>query len=186
MEESFVNQYDPHQHHRRSLRLKGWDYRAPGVYFVTICSHRRELLFENADFADIAANALLRIPQQAHAQHVVLDAWVVMPNHIHVIFIFVDYPAQTDMTAELGQFENALVGSLGVVVGRYKTAVSTRINNLRHSWGTAVWQRGYYERIIRNEREMQATQQYIINNPARWAEDHDNLDAPLAKMNYHR
>jgi hypothetical protein len=98
----------------------------------------------------------------------------------------VDYPAQTDMTAELGQFENALVGSLGVVVGRFKTAVSTRINNLRHSWGTAVWQRGYYERIIRYERELQATQQYIINNPARWAEDRDNLDALLAKMNYHR
>ena len=102
-----------------------------------------------------------------------------------MILIFVEIPAQADMSAPIGTFENALAGSLGGVVGRYKTAVTTRINNLRHSPGTAVWQRGYYERIIRSEREWQAAQQYIINNPARWAEDQDNLDALLAKMTYH-
>jgi putative transposase len=74
---------------------------------------------------------------------------------------------------------------LGVVVGRYKTAVTRRLNNLRHSQGAPVWQRGYYERIIRNEREWRATQKYIEENPVRWAEDRDNLDALLAKMTYH-
>ena len=89
------------------------------------------------------------------------------------------------MSRPTGDFENALAGSLGVVVGRYKTAVTTRINNLRQSKGANVWHRGYYERIIRNERELQATRQYIIDNPTRWAEDRENLDTLLTKMTYH-
>jgi REP element-mobilizing transposase RayT len=184
-EEVSMNKFDPQKHHRRSIRLQGWDYRLPGIYFVTICTHQRQHLFDNVDFRDIAANALQRIPQQDHAQHVLLDVWVVMPNHVHLILLFVSIPAQADMSVPVGNFENALAGSLGVIVGRYKTAVTTRINNLRRSRGEPVWQRGYYERIIRNEREMRATQQYIINNPARWAEDRDNLDALLSKMTYH-
>ena len=177
--------YDPHKHHRRSIRLKGWDYRAPGCYFVTICTYQRQHLFDNPSFHEIAANALIHIPKQRHAQHVVIDEWVMMPNHVHLILVFVTYPPQADMTAPVGGFANALAGSLGLVVGRYKTAVTTRINNLRLTTGASVWQRGYYERIIRNERELVATRQYIVNNPARWAEDRENLDVLLAKMTYH-
>ncbi len=180
-----MNKYDPHKHHRRSSRLRGWDYRSPGLYFVTICTYERQNLFDNLDFRDIAVHTLARIPQQKHARHVLVDESVVMPNHGHVILDFIDYPVQAEMSLPTGNFENALAGSLGVVVGRYKTAVTTRINNLRHSKGAKVWQRGYYERIIRKERELQATREYIINNPARWAEDRDNLDALLAKMTYH-
>ncbi|MCP4357882.1 MAG: transposase [Chloroflexi bacterium] len=180
-----MNKYDPHKHHRRSSRLRGWDYRSPGLYFVTICTYERQNLFDNPDFRDIAVHALNRIPQQKHAQHVLVDESVVMPNHGHIILDFIDYAAQAELSVPAGNFENALAGSLGVVVGQYKTAVTTRINNLHHSKGAKVWQHGYYERIIRNERELQATREYIINNPARWAEDRDNLDALFAKMNYH-
>lgn len=180
-----MTQYDPHKHHRRSIRLPGWDYRSPGYYFVTICTDQRQNLFGDQAFYEIAAHALERIPQQPHATHVDLDEWVVMPNHVHLILVFIAIPTQADTTAPLGDFTHALAGSLGVVVGRYKTAVTSRINNLRHSKGTAVWQRGYYERIIRNERELNATRQYIINNPARRDEDRDNLDALLPKMTYH-
>ena len=180
-----MNKYDPHKHHRRSIRLKGWDYRSPGLYFVTICTHERQNLFDHQAFRDIAVHALARIPQQEHAQHVWVDTSIVMPNHAHVIFDFISFAEQADMNAPIGEFANALVGSLGVVVGRYKTAVTTRINNLRSSKGAKVWQRGYYERIIRNERELHATREYIIKNPKRWAEDRDNLDALLAKMTYH-
>lgn len=180
-----MNKYDPNKHHRRSIRLDGWDYRSPGLYFITICTHERQNLFADPHFRDIAVHALANIPQQKHAQHVLLDESVVMPNHAHVIFDFVDFPIQADLSQATGNFENALAGSLGVIVGRYKTAVTTPINQLRHSKGAKVWQRGYYERIIRNERELQATRQYIQNNPARWAEDRDNLDALLAKMRFH-
>ncbi|MBP6472720.1 MAG: transposase [Chloroflexi bacterium] len=180
-----MNKFDPNKHHRRSIRLQGWDYRSPGLYFVTICTHERQNLFDNPEFRDIAVFALARIPEQEHAQHVFIDESMVMPNHAHVIFDFIDYAAKANLSMEPGNFENALAGSLGVVVGRYKTAVTTRIHKLRHSTGAKVWQRGYYERIICNERELQATRQYIIDNPARWAEDRDNLDALLANMTYH-
>ncbi|MCZ7668138.1 MAG: hypothetical protein M5U34_13555 [Chloroflexi bacterium] len=85
----------------------------------------------------------------------------------------------------MGGLQNALAGSLGVIVGRYKTAVTTRINTLRQSKGSKVWQAGYYERIIRNGRELQATREYIRNNPTRLAEGRDDLDALIAKMTYH-
>lgn len=179
------NQYDPNKHHRRSIRLRDWDYRSPALYFVTICTHERQALFDEQDFCEIATHALSRIPEQKHAQHVLVDTSVIMPNHGHAIFDFMDYPMQMDMSKMAGNFEHALAGSLGVIVGRYKTAVTTRINNIRQSKGAKVWQRGYYERIVRNEREVQATREYIINNPKRWAEDRDNLDTLLAKMTYH-
>ncbi len=180
--------YDPRKHRRRSMRLKGWDYRSPGQYFVTICTCQRVNLFENVTYYDIAANALSRVPQQPHTQHVHLDEWVIMPNHAHVIFDFVDWPEGVRPEEEhppLDGLRNALAGSLGVVVGQYKSSVTRPINQLQRTQGTAVWQRGYYERIIRNERELQATRQYIRHNPIRWAEDRDNLDDLLQKMTYH-
>ncbi len=181
----FVDKYDPNKHHRHTIRLSGWDYRGPGYYFVTICTHQRHSLFDDVDFQDIAAQALARIPEQNHARHVRLDEWVVMPNHIHVILEFIAYPILANTAPPDGTFANALVGSLGMVVGRYKTAVTTRINHLRRTSGTKVWQQGYYDRIIRNDRELQATRQYVVNNPARWAEDRDNLDNLLTKMTHH-
>ena len=183
-----MTQYDPRKHHRRSLRLKGWDYRSPAYYFVTICTYQRENLFENPAYYDIAVNALLRVPEQRHAQHVHLDESVIMPNHGHIVFEFTDWPGGVKPepgTAVSNNLQNALAGSLGMVVGRYKTAVTTPINNLRQAKGTAVWQRGYYERIIRNELELNTIRKYIRDNPARWAEDRDNLDTLLRKMTYH-
>ena len=180
--------YDPRKHHRRSIRLKGWDYRSPSCYFVTICTYQREHLFENATYYDIATHALTRVPQQPHAQHVRLDERIIMPNHAHVIFDFFDWPEGVrpeDEDVPLDGLRNALAGSLGVVVGRYKSSVTYPINQLQRVSETAVWQRGYYERIIRNERELQATREYIRNNPARWDEDRDNLDKLLEKMTYH-
>ncbi|MCC6607847.1 MAG: transposase [Anaerolineae bacterium] len=85
-----MSQFDPHKHHRQSIRLKDWDYRSAGYYFVTICTHQRENLFETAVFQEIAAHAIERIPNQKHTAHVELDEWIVMPNHIHLILIFLE------------------------------------------------------------------------------------------------
>ena len=176
--------HDPNRPHRRTIRLRGWDYRSPGLYFVTICAFERQNLFQHQDFREIAVQALARIPTQEHARHVAMDESVVMPNHVHVIFEFTDYPAQAIGLAPTGQLGNAVRGSLGVVVGRYKTAVTTRINKLRQRTGLPVWQRGYYERIIRDEGELRSIRRYIQENPLRWAEDRDNLDGLLARMTY--
>ena len=178
--------YDPHKHQRRSIRLKGWDYRSPGYYFVTICTHQRENLFETAVYQEIATHAIERISTQKHTAHVALDQWIVMPNHIHLILIFLEIVLSEHDSVPDSTLQNAPAGSLGVVVGQLKTAVTTHINQIRQTPGGKVWQRGYYERIIRNEREWRATQQYIQNNPARWAEDRENLDALLTKMTHHK
>ena len=73
--------YDPHKHQRRSIRLPDWDYRAPALYFVTICTHQRHNLFDDPAYREIAVHALARIPQQEHARHVLVDESIVMPNH---------------------------------------------------------------------------------------------------------
>ncbi|MGB1251348.1 MAG: transposase [Candidatus Promineifilaceae bacterium] len=153
---------------------------------MTICTHRRVHLFKTPPFHDLAMNMLLRVPTLNHAQHVRLDEWVVMPNHIHVILEFHSYPSQVGQTVDPEiSLQNALAGSLGVIVSRYKSSVTTRINKLRRSIGGKVWHRGYYERIIRNERHLNATRQYIKNNPLRWNEDRENLNHLLSKMTHH-
>lgn len=115
--------YDPNKHQRRSIRLKGWDYRSPGYYFVTICTHQRENLFETAVFQEIATHTIQRIPTQKHAAHVDLDKWIVMPNHAHLILFFRRILQAENAALPTTLLQNAPAGSLGVVVGRFKTAV---------------------------------------------------------------
>ena len=169
---------------RRSIRLKDWDYRSAGLYFVTICTYQRECLFDNRQLKEIAANAWAYIPEQPHAKFVTLDEWVVMPNHLHgIIYITAEPP---DPLSEIEELHSMPSGSIGAIVGNYKMLVTKRVKAMLKVSGTdrKVWQRGYWERIIRNEREYRATQNYILENPDRWQEDRDNLDKLLDKMRY--
>jgi REP element-mobilizing transposase RayT len=196
------DKYNPDKHHRQSIRLQGWDYTTPGAYFITICTYQRACLFEDSRLRDLAENGWRNIPTQPHAKHVILDEWVVMPNHLHGILILSAIETDVDTGEEAEQVglrvlaENQDVvrpisplpprgveaGSVGAIVGNFKSLVARRANNLRRSPGAKVWQRGYYDRIVRNERELDAIRQYIWDNPRRWAEDRDNLDALLTKM----
>ncbi|MCP4359848.1 MAG: hypothetical protein GY796_17720, partial [Chloroflexi bacterium] len=109
---------------------------------------------------------------------------VIMPNHGHGILHVVSGP-DTPLP-ELDYPHGPQPGSIGAIMGNYKMLVTKRVKAVLKMTGTdmKVWQRGYWERIIRNERELNATRQYIQNNPIRWAEDRDNLDRLLAKMRY--
>jgi putative transposase len=188
--------YDPKKHHRRSIRLPGYDYTQPGAYFVTVCTQNRECLFDDPVLRSVVETYWRAIPR--HAPHVALDAWVVMPNHVHGIIVITDRPAtvgarhsqQTPLsTHEPGSSEiytamqspsrNALPlqrGSLGAIVGNFKSVTARRINRIRHTPGLDVWQRNYYEHIIRNERALQRIREYIINNPLQWNLDIENPD----------
>ena len=173
-------QYDPRKHHRRSIRLKGWDYASSGLYFVTICTHNRQNIFADPRLRDIVEMALAYIPQQDHARHVVLDESVIMPNHMHgILGLSVTESVPRD-------FKTLQPGSVGTIVGNYKMLVTKRVKAMLKVVGSdyQVWQRGYYERIIRNERELNTIRHYIQQNPIRWAEDRDNLDGLLTKMTY--
>jgi len=200
-----TQRYAPDKHHRRSIRLRSWDYTSPGAYFITICTHERECLFDDGRFHAIAENAWRNIPNHDHAQHVVLDEWVVMPNHLHGIIILTDATCRGEAgrcdgpgtletpirplrsplqknPSEPGIPQGVQPGSVGAIVGNFKSLVAKQINNLRLTAGGRVWQRGYYDRIARNERELEAIRDYIRKNPDRWADDRENLDALLSKM----
>jgi len=184
---------------RRSIRLTGYDYTAPGAYFVTICTHHRECLFDNAVFWEVAENAWRNIPLHPHATHVTLDEWIVMPNHVHGILVLNERrdgwgeasgetvrennEAPSPEASPLPKRDARLMpSSVGAIVGNYKSLVARRINRLRRTPGAPVWQRGYYDRIVRNQRALDAIRRYIRDNPVRWAEDRENLDALVGKM----
>jgi REP element-mobilizing transposase RayT len=164
-----MSRYDPNKHHRRSIRLRQYDYTQPGAYFVTLVTHGRELTFDDSVLCRVAETMWQRIPR--HFPFVELDECVVMPNHVHGILVIVDQNANND-TPPSGPAS----GSLGAIVGNFKSVTARRINRIRKTPGTPVWQRNYYERVIRNERELNAIRQYIRDNPAHWAEDRENPD----------
>ncbi len=167
---------DSERHHRRSLRLKGYDYSRHGAYFVTICTKNRECLFgEIANgsmwmnpFGDIVRACWDDLP--CHYQHMELDAFVVMPNHIHGIIVLAD----TVVRAGLKPAPTGKRHGLPEIIRAFKTFSSRRINDLHNASGTRLWQRGYYEHIIRNENSLNNIRNYIQFNPAIWQWDREN------------
>ena len=176
-----AQKHDSFKRRRKSIRLKNWDYASPATYFVTICTKHREYLFDDLRFREIAENAWQYIPKQPHARHVILDEWVVMPNHLHGIITLTEWREDKAIHQPV---KNTMARSLPSIIGNYKSLVTRHINNLRHTRGGKVWQRGYYERIVRNDRELNAIRQYIRANPARWADDRDNLEVLFFRMHH--
>ena len=159
--------YDPERHHRRSIRLRGYDYAQPGAYFVTICTRNKELFFEDDGIRIIAERCWLAIPK--HFPYVQLDAWVVMPNHVHGVLWIVRRGVQLNAPT---RGISPRRGTLSVVVRTYKAAVTTQCR--RDGYGYFGWQRNYYEHIVRNEEELNRIREYIFNNPLRWHLDREN------------
>jgi REP element-mobilizing transposase RayT len=144
--------YNPNLHHRRSIRLKGYDYSQPGAYFVTICTHNRKCLFGAIDDGQVRLNPEGLIVSDSWAwlaaqyTYVDLDAWVIMPNHSHGIVVITDKGgSRTAPTAKQKP--------IGRLVGALKTVSTRRINEFRQTPGVIIWQRNYWEHIVRNEPE---------------------------------
>jgi putative transposase len=194
-----MTRHKANRHRRRSIRLPGYDYRQEGAYFVTICTHQKELLFEDPTLRCAAETLWQRLSR--HFPHVQLDRWVVMPNHLHAIVVLTYDPCRGEASQAIGvpgeptpadaiRFAGKGVsgdaspllpalrrGSLGAIVGNFKSVTARRINRLRRTPGMPVWQRNYYEHIVRNEHALNAIRQYITDNPARWAWDTYNPSA---------
>ena len=174
--------YDPEKHHRRSIRLRGWDYSRPGAYFVTICTHNGECLLGwvvdgkmmLSPWGQIARDEWMASAKIRH--EIRLDAFVVMPDHIHgIIWIVAGNNVGATGRSPLRP-HGPSPKSLGSFIAGYKSAVTKRINEMRKTPGTPVWQRNYYEHIIRDEEESNATRLYIIENPQNWDIDTENPD----------
>jgi REP element-mobilizing transposase RayT len=170
--------YTPQDHHRQSIRLKDYDYSQAGAYFITICTYRRKCLFGNIANGAMEPNHFGIIIQETwdalplHYQYIRLDEFVVMPNHVHGIIIFLD---DLDMNVGAG-LKPAPTRRHGLpeIVRGFKSFSSRSINQLRQSPGSPVWQRNYYEHVIRSQDDLDQARQYILNNPAKWSEDREN------------
>jgi REP element-mobilizing transposase RayT len=150
-----------------------------GAYFVTICTRERECLFGHVvngemrlnDAGEIARRCWEDIPD--HFPLAELDAFVIMPNHVHGIIVVPGKgTACRALTSE--QFGKPAVGSVPTIVRSYKSSVTRHMNLLRGAPGTPLWLRNYYEHIVRSEAELMAIREYILANPARWDEDENN------------
>ena len=146
---------------RKSLRLPGFDYSDPGAYFVTVCTADRRCLFGDVVNDEMRLNRPGRIldgcwrATPRHFSGTVLDASAVMPNHLQAIL----------------WFERAGHGPpLHTIIGLFKGAVTRRA-------GRPVWQRSFHDRLIRNDRELDAYREYIEANPVNWALDRESPDS---------
>ena len=205
--------YDPNKHHRRSIRLPGYDYRQTGYYFVTVCTHRHQALLGRVVQNQMQLSLYGRITNTIwrrlmdRTDGVALDAWVVMPNHVHAIIVLTgdpepdgrgEAPSVSSRTSKrnagceslgaeldephptsslqhrdsgIPETPTLVPGTLGAIVGNAKSVSTRTINKVRKTPGTPVWQRNFYEHIIRDETSLARIRTYIAENPGRWTED---------------
>jgi REP element-mobilizing transposase RayT len=188
---------EQNEHHRRSIRLKGYDYSSRGAYFVTLVTHQRREIFGQIVDGDIRMSSLGQIVKNEWMRsnnvrreiRLNEDEFVVMPNHIHGIVWIVDPVGADNVVDNVGgagrgvchtpqrtPVPKRMPKSLSSFIAGFKAAVTSRAGkefNI-HS----IWQRNYYEHIIRNDRELMNIWQYIDNNPVRWQEDRDHTPGP--------
>ena len=158
--------------HRQSIRLKNYDYSQAGAYFITICTHNRECILGDIADGEIRLNRLgetvkmVLLDLTQHYRHVEIDEFVIMPNHIHIIIILNEAgckPAPTPNRHGVPE-----------IVRGFKTFSARHINQTRNTLGIPVWQRNYYEHIIRNDGDLNQTRKYITQNPLQWELDEEN------------
>ncbi|SEA61292.1 REP element-mobilizing transposase RayT [Desulfuromusa kysingii] len=180
--------FNPEIHERRSIRMVDYDYSSAGFYFVTICVQGREsLLGEIADgvitlndAGRMVENSWLELP--AKYPDMAIDEHVIMPNHFHGIIILqppvvVGAPLAAPGYGKNGTTDQGAASSaptLGDVIRAFKSISAINVNISLDRSGQPLWQRNYYERIIRNENELHNIRQYIRNNPAQWDDDNEN------------
>ncbi|MFC2133425.1 transposase [Bacteroidota bacterium] len=182
---------------RKSIRLKDFDYSEGNWFYVTVCTHQHKLLFGDISKGKMQLNKFGFLAQKEWNKtkeirdNIDLDYYVIKPNHLHGILIITHKSEQCRDENSRGvsqyknisenecrgtghraptieQFGKPVSGSLPTVIRSFKATVTKQINELRKTPGKPVWQRNYFERIIRNEAELFNIRNYILNNPYKW------------------
>jgi putative transposase len=196
---SHMTKFDPKKHHRRSIRLKGYDYAQAGAYYVTIVTWHREFLFGKIVNKEMKLNKVgkivewewLELPKRL--SYIELVTHIVMPNHFHGILCIYETVGATRPGRKLSQPDTEPTraitsdgndgsplprgpkpASLGAIIAQFKSRVTKRIWKFPELNNTPIWQRNYYEHIIRNEKDLQNKTDYIESNPLLWDEDDEN------------
>ena len=160
--------YNPKIHHRKSIRLKNYDYASDGAYFVTICAQNKEYMFGNVVDEKMILNPAEEMIKKwlfelkNKFKNIELDEYIIMPNHIHLI-IFIMNSAH----------------GVPQIIQWFKTMTTNEyIRNVKQSnwkpFDKKLWQRNYYDRIIRNEKELDKIRKYVFENPLKWKLDKNN------------
>jgi putative transposase len=171
--------YNPEKHHRKSIRLKRYDYSENGAYFITICIQHRECLFGEIVAGEMRLNGAGMLAQKWWLElknkypHIELDEYVIMPNHFHGIITIQNETAvgaihESPLRSDISTRRKM---TLSKIVGYFKMNSAKYINQLLNTKEQKLWQRNYYEHIIRNEQSLTQIQEYIINNPSNWEQD---------------
>ena len=194
-----MTKFDPQKHHRRSIRLKGYDYSQEGAYYVTIVTWRRDSLFGEVVKKEMQLNKVGKIVEWEWLElpkrlpYVELGVQVVMPNHFHgILFIHENVgatrqgqtmsllgaehlrPITTDGIDGSPLPHGPKPASLGAIIAQFKSRATKRIWKIPEFKETPIWQRNYYEHIIRDETDLQNKTDYIESNPLLWDEDDEN------------
>ena len=186
--------YDPRIHKRKTIRLNGFDYTTAGIYFITICTQNRECIFGNVENGIFIPNQVgIMIEQhwrkiEQEFKNIKLDEYVIMPNHLHGIICIVDLvSAQNPNDGQC--FKGTYAGmradtrpaptTIGDMICAFKSKTTNcYIQNVKqNNWkpfDRRIWQRNYFEHIIRNGDELNKIRNYIINNPLKWDFDSNN------------
>lgn len=173
--------FNPEIHKRRSIRLKNYDYLQNGGYFITVCVKNSECILgeirngktQSSHIGEIVKNCWFEI--SSHFKNVILDQFVIMPNHVHGI-LFIDHckGVACNVPTARNNFHSAISPkpkSLPTIIRSFKSAVSNICNKNNYHF---QWHRNYYEHIIRNEHELNRIRKYIMNNPLQWELDLHN------------
>jgi REP element-mobilizing transposase RayT len=171
--------------HRKQLRLRGYDYAFPGVYFVTICSAGKLAVFGAVSGEKIVlspAGEIVRSEWIALAERfagLLLDEFVIMPNHLHGVLAFVGRAGGASLGPTGGASPAPEGGAspsptLFAVMGAFKSISTIKVNKLLGRRGVPLWQRSYYEHIVRTGEDLRKIQRYILENPLIWSLDPEN------------
>jgi putative transposase len=180
---------------RRTIRVQGYDYTQAGAYFITICTRDRECLLGKVVNGLVQLNETGRLVESVWLQtatvrpDIELDAYVIMPNHFHAVFFIHESRGVPGATHRVAPTINHAAagktrrptgpkpGSVGAVMAQFKSLVSKRINLTQKNLAGSVWQRNYYEHVIRDEASLNRIREYIATNAQRWELDRENLRA---------
>ena len=160
---------------RKSLRLKGFDYNTPGAYFITFCTQKRKQILSHivgaihespelqlTPYGVIVDSVIQNIPEHLH---VTIERYIIMPNHIHLIAVI----TEEDMLCEIRESPQQARSIISKLIGYIKMNAS---KSIRQSYGKiSVWQRGYYDHVVRDQYDYEALAEYIQENPLRWELD---------------
>jgi len=195
-----IDNNNSNKYHRHSLRIKKYNYSLPGAYFITICTYCKENILGYIIDGKIEMNVLGKITVREWLKtfqirkNIQLYEYIVMPNHFHGIIILTEkkghnslcpyknnqkpYNCRGTMHRALAHesFGKPISGSIPTIVRMFKSAVTREIKRLDYPFLYSIWQRNYYEHIIRNENELNRIREYIQNNPLRWQYDRENLE----------